>query len=192
MSVAKILRLIVTPILLIAMVGFCWYAANWGWAAWNTPIPKRVASCQPKDVGGELTTADVVVRVYNGGETGGLAKQTAMYLRAFGFPAPKYNNTTEKVTTTIVVGHAADDPEVQLVMGFFPGAVNRPDGRADHSVDVLIGSAFKRNEKPKTSLKVDGPVCLPVIATTATATAATSTSTSTAKAKATATKSAKK
>ena len=47
-------------------------------------------------------------------------------------------------------------------MQFFPDSVAEGDGRADHVVDVLIGTGFVRTpNNPVTTVKVNGPVCLP-------------------------------
>jgi len=104
------------------------------------------------------------VRVLNGGEKGGLAKLTAQFLRAHKFRVIYYNNSNERVPNTVVVGNSVDDPEVKLMLGFFTGSTARGDGRADHVVDVIMGDKDTHIEQPVASIPVDGPVCLPPIA----------------------------
>ena len=116
------------------------------------------------DVGANLTPDKVTVRVLNGGETGGLAKLMAGFLRSHGFRVIYYNNTDERVPNTVVVGNSVDDPEVKLMLGFFTGSTAKGDGRADHVVDVIMGDKNTQIENPVTSIPVTGPVCLPAIA----------------------------
>ena len=63
----------------------------------------------------------------------------------------------------MIVGGSSDEPPVQLVSGFFPGAEIWPDGRTDGTVDVLVGDAFDGfNDEAPTEIGVPGgTVCLP-------------------------------
>jgi hypothetical protein len=172
--------LIVTPVVMLLALALVGYAAYWGYGMLKTgPGPRAADLCVDTPIpDGELTPEYVTVRVFNGGSTGGLAKRTSNYLIAFGFNSIKVNNTEEEIQQTVVVGNDANDPEVQLVLGFFENAIAKGDGRTDHVVDVLVGNAYKAPDKPKvTSVKVKGPVCLPrIITPSATATATPSAS----------------
>lgn len=159
----QIVRVLKTPVTLLLLLAFVGYGAAWGWEHATAPRPTRPpAPCVPIDVGDELTPQYVQVRVLNGGTRGGLAKTTATFLRAYDFKVIKVNNTDERLENTVIVGNSPDDPEVQLLLGFFKDATARGDGRPDHVVDVLLGDRSSRITNPEvTSIPVDGPVCLP-------------------------------
>lgn len=162
-TVRQIIRVLKTPVTLLLLLAFVGYGAAWGYEHATAPRPARPATpCVPIDVGDELTPSYVQVRVLNGGTRGGLAKTTATFLRAYDFRVVKVNNTDERLENTVIVGNSPDDPEVQLLLGFFKDATARGDGRADHVVDVLLGDNSSRITNPEvTAIPVDGPVCLP-------------------------------
>ena len=72
-------------------------------------------------------------------------------------PAP---GVTVPVT---IVGTSTEDPEVQLVAGFFPGATVTADGRPDHRVDVIVSdtSAMPLQSAERTVPIPNGVICLP-------------------------------
>ncbi len=155
-------RVAVTSVVLVALLVFFGLGARWGYQEVTAPAPEAVPTpCVSTDVGKALKPEQVSVRVLNGGLVSGLAKNTGTYLRAYGFRVIRVNNIDERITKTVILGNSVDDPEVKLVAGFFPDAELRGDGRVDHVVDVLLGEKFQQVAKPKTSLSVDGPVCLP-------------------------------
>ena len=160
-QLTQVIRILKTPVTLLALLALLLGAGYWGYRTMNTPIVNAATACVPTDVGAELTPKSVQVRTLNAGGKPQLAKSTANYLRPYGFTVIRVNNTDRVVDKTVVVGNAVDDPEVRLVMQFLPGSVAEADGRADHVVDVLVGSAFAQAEKPVTSVPVSGPVCLP-------------------------------
>lgn len=162
-QLTAVIRVLKTPITLIALLALVFGAAYWGYKAVNADSGKAEVKCVMTDVGGELTPKSVQVRSLNAGAPGGRAKGIANEnLRPYGFTVIRVNNADDRVVTgTVVIGNAKTDPEVRLVMQFFPGAVAEGDGRADHVVDVLIGKGYKTAAEPVTTLKVDGPVCLP-------------------------------
>jgi hypothetical protein len=162
-QLTQVIRILKTPVTLIALLALLFGAGYWGYKAVTTDTGKPDVKCVMTDVGGELTPKSVQVRSLNAGASGGKAKETANFLRSYGFTVIRVNNADddELVAGTVVVGNAASDPEVRLVMQFFPGSVARGDGRDDHVVDVLIGQGYQTAAKPVTTLKVDGPVCLP-------------------------------
>jgi len=160
----RVARTLVTSVVMLALLAFFGYAAYWGYQQFKAPGPApSTTACVSTDVGAKLTPDKVTIRILNGGTVGGLARKTNTYLRAFGFRVIRVNNTDERITTTTIVGNSENDPEVKLLMGFFPGSVARGDGRTDHIVDVLVGQPYTALAKPPTSVPVNGPVCLPAI-----------------------------
>jgi len=160
----KVGRVLVTSLVLLVLLAVFGYGAWWGYEQVSAPAPTPTpTACIPTDVGAKLTPDSVTVRILNGGTVGGLARATNRYLQAFGFRVIGVGNTADRIVQTTIVGNSADSPEVKLVMGFFPDAVARPDGRVDHVVDVLLGAKYAQLTKPPTSVPVDGPVCLPPI-----------------------------
>jgi hypothetical protein len=153
--------MVVTPVVLLSLLGGLAYAAKWGLDNFNKEIESTsVVECVTVDVGSELTADKVTLRVFNAGDKAGLARVTATFLRAKNFRVLRYANSDEKVTKPVVVGNSASDPEVQLVMGFFEDSIARGDGRPDHIVDVLLPTTLVRNDDAPESIEVDGPVCL--------------------------------
>lgn len=152
-----------TPLALVALVAFLIFGTAWGWKHVTAPVvPKPPAPCVTQEMT-VLESTSVTVRVYNGGGQTGLAGSTGALLRNRGFKVPVVDNTEEAVTTTIIVSANEDDPQALLVAGFFNGATIRADGRAQATVDVLVGSDFGGiNENAPTSIEVPGGVvCLP-------------------------------
>ncbi|HSK32997.1 MAG TPA: LytR C-terminal domain-containing protein [Propionicimonas sp.] len=160
----QVIRVMKTPVTLIILLAILGYGAMWGYQHATMPDPRPEATCVMTDVGKQLTPDRVTVRVLNGGETGGLAKLTALYLRSHGFRVIYYNNAEERSPSTVVVGSSVDDPEVKLMLGFFTGSTAKGDGRGDHVVDVILGDKVTQVESPVASVPVTGPVCLPPIA----------------------------
>ena len=182
-QLTQVIRILKTPVTLIALLALLLGAGYWGYKAVTVENKTAQVQCVMTDVGSELTPKSVQVRSLNAGAGGGKAKLTAnTTLRPYGFQVIRVNNADDDrvVTGTVVIGNAVSDPEVRLVMQFFPGAVAEGDGRPDHVVDVLIGQGFQTAPKPVTTLKVDGPVCLPPPLTGAASASAASASASTA------------
>lgn len=161
-QLTQVIRILKTPVTLIALLALLFGAGYWGYKAVTAESTKVANACVMTNVGSELTPKSVQVRTLNAGGKPLLAKQTANDLRPYGFTVIRVNNIDRIVDKTVIVGNAANDPEVRLVMQFFPDSVAEGDGRVDHVVDVLVGTAFVRTPNgPKTTLPVDGPVCLP-------------------------------
>jgi hypothetical protein len=116
----------------------------------------------------QLATKQVYVKVFNGGNSRGLAANVGRALRTAGFKVTATSNTIEKIDDTVIVGAGERDPEVLLVKSFFKGATVRVDQtKTDHSVDVLVGNkyaGFNKNAKKTLSVKAD-TLCLPSIDT---------------------------
>lgn len=131
-----------TPITLLLLLAFLGYGLWWGWQQLTRPPqvgPSPTCVTQSASV---LTAGQVTVQVFNGGSTAGQAGQLTEQLKAKGFNTRSPANTSEAITTTIIVGATADAPAVLLVQGFFPESTIRPDGRGDGTVDVLVGDSF--------------------------------------------------
>ncbi|HRA75772.1 MAG TPA: LytR C-terminal domain-containing protein [Propionicimonas sp.] len=158
----EVIRVLKTPLTMILLLAFVGYGAYWGYQHATAPTASRTATpCVMTDVGGELTTRSVTIRVLNGGDRNNLAKTMSLSLRAFGFTIARVNNTTEKVEKTVIVGPAEDDPQVSLLHGFFPDATVQVDGRTDGVIDVLLGNkTTDPNRDAPRSIPVSGPVCI--------------------------------
>ena len=159
----EVVRVIKTPVTLIVLLALVVFGGWWGLHNATAAIPPRPPQpCVKIDVGGTLTPKYVTVRTLNAGLRGGLAKRVSTNLRSVGFYILKVNNSDERMAQTVIVGNSKDSPEVKLVAGFFKNATRQGDGRVDHVVDVLLGDDFAgMATNPKTSIAVNGPVCLP-------------------------------
>ena len=165
--IGRIFRVIRTPVTLIILLAALVYAAYWGYTNVIAPVPPPPPTpCVEQTLAKrQLTTAQVYVKVFNGGDSRGLAANVSRSLRGKGFKVTGTSNTIEKINETVIVGSAESDPEVQLAKRFFKGATVRSDGRADHSVDVLVGNRYGGfNKNAKTSVAVNAnTLCLPSI-----------------------------
>ncbi|MBK8460645.1 MAG: LytR C-terminal domain-containing protein [Micropruina sp.] len=174
-----VIRVLKTPLTLLALIALVVVGGTWGWANAMAPVPPRPpAPCVVQTIGPKLTPDKVTLRILNGGFQGGLAKRASLQMRAYGFNVIKVNNTDRRIQKTTIIGYAADSPEVLLVAGFFKDPVIEVDARADHSVDVLLGSVFPGYvTKPAQSVPLaDGTACLPAPAVTASPSASPSAS----------------
>ncbi len=169
MNVRKVIRVLKTPVTLLLLLGILGYGAYWGYKQVTIDNSRPAATCVSQDVGKELTSDKISVRVLNGGEKPRAAKDTRFVLLSFGYHIVTYGNSDRDVDVVTVVGNAANDPEVRLVAQAFTSEVaTEGDGRQDHVVDVLLPTKFQMLKTPPTSIAVDGPVCLPAIETAAT------------------------
>lgn len=167
MNPQTVLRALKTPVTLIVLALFVAWVAKWGYNEATKPLPSAAPSpCVVQEVGEQLPTDKVYVRVFNGTEKSGLAKRMAAILRADGFIVYKTTNTTEAIwRDSVVVGYSEDSPEVVLVRQAFDGIAFRADGRPDHSVDVIIGhNQPVVVDSPKFNAPLeDGTACIPSI-----------------------------
>ena len=114
------------------------YGAWWGYKAVLTVPVSTVNACVSQAVT-QLTPDKVTVRVLNGGGVKGYATEVAKVLKARGYNISVVSNTSENITTPVIVGGSVDLPAVKLVASNFPGATLRADNRNDGTVDVLVG-----------------------------------------------------
>lgn len=166
LTLGTVLRALRTPVTLIVLLCILGYAAWWGYERVTAPLPPpKVKPCVQQPIEkGRLQSAQVTVRVFNGGSKRGLAGDLAAGLRAKGFQVSSVGNTEEKITKTVIVAEGKDNPETKLVLAFFKGATVREDpARVDHSIDILVGEEKTGfNSKASSSIKVKAAtVCLP-------------------------------
>lgn len=162
--ISSIVRVLKTPVTLIALIALVGFGASWGWRNTMAPIPPiPPAPCVNTAVGDKLTTNLVTIRILNGGFSGGQAKRVGTVMRSWNFKVIKINNTDQRLQSTVIVGGSKDDPQVRLVAGFFVKPTIEADGRVDGTVDVLLGADFPGYvAKPETSVALpDGRACLP-------------------------------
>lgn len=160
----RYVRMFGTPITLLVLLGILFFGARWGYKNVITPAPPApLIPCTQQSVGKALTPQHVSVKIFNGGTKVGLATTVATKMKAAGFKVVKTGNTEVEVSSTQIIGADVNNPEVKLVAGFFKGAEVKADGRADHSVEVLVGNKDTGwNEKAPAAIAVDTPtVCLP-------------------------------
>ncbi len=167
--IGRIFRVVRTPVTLIILLAALVWAAYWGYTNVIAPVPPPpptpcVQQTLPKR---QLTTAQVYVKVFNGGNSRGLAANVGRALRGSGFKVTATSNTIEKIDQTVIVGAGERDPEVLLAKSFFKSATVRADGRADHSVDILVGNKYAGfNKGAKKTMTVDtDSLCLPSVET---------------------------
>lgn len=160
--VRVVLRSLVTPVVLLVLLGGLIGAAWWGYKAVFAPfVGPPPTPCVTK-AATALSSAEVATRVLNGGFTSGLAGKVGAALESKGFQVVRITNTEERVKKTVVVGRTVDAPEVKLVAGFFTEPELRADGRIDGTVDVLVGSEHQgMNMEAPVQIEVPGgEVCL--------------------------------
>ena len=165
--IGRVFRVVRTPVTLIILLAALAYAAQWGYrnVIAQVPVPPPTPCVQQTLAKRQLSTSQVYVKVFNGGDSRGLAANVARSLRGKGFKVTGTTNTIEKINETVIVGAGDRDPEVLLAKSFFKGATVRGDGRADHTVDVLVGNrygGFNKNAKTKVTVKADS-LCLPTV-----------------------------
>ncbi|MBA8793913.1 hypothetical protein FHX74_001518 [Friedmanniella endophytica] len=163
--IGRVFRVIRTPLTLLVLLAILCYGAWWGWNNIIKPSPPAPQTpCVPTKVTKrQLLSSQVTVQVFNGGNKRGLAGDVSQQLRNKKFNTLPPQNTDTKVTKTVIIGNGAKNPEVLLVKSFFKNATVKADGRADRTVDVMVGSQYGGfNGKAKTSYPVSSDtVCLP-------------------------------
>lgn len=151
-----------TPITLLLLCALLGFGAWWGWHNLTKPIGGKAQPCVTVEAS-VLRSSDVTVRVLNAGNKAGLAGSVAAQLKAKGFKIAGTGNSDEAVDATVVRGSSPEDPEVQLVLGFFPQAVTEGDKREDHVVEVILANDFAgfNADAPLEVAVPGGTVCLP-------------------------------
>ncbi|WP_316669789.1 LytR C-terminal domain-containing protein [uncultured Propionibacterium sp.] len=161
-----------TPVILVVLVVFVAFAGWWGVRMFTEPLDPTSA-CETTSLT-VLRTDQVQVRVYNAGTVKGQATTIAAQLESAGFVINSTGNAEDDdYTGTTIVGASGDDPQVQLVASFFPGAAISTDNRQNGLVDVVVTDDLGQGFKADAATGIDvpsGSVCLPVAQASATAT----------------------
>lgn len=162
----KLRHMFILTISVAVVLGGGW----WGWQRVMHPgADLPAAICQDAT---QLDTSQVQVQVLNAGDVRGRANRVASILRQQGIIVTNIGNAELPPSAapepagravTVIVGTNVDDPEVQLVAGFFPDAFLIADSREDHRVDVFVtnDSAMANPQAPQTISVPSGQICLP-------------------------------
>lgn len=158
--------MIATPIMLLGLLGLLIWGGLWGWRNLTAPIPTpEPTPCVAVDVD-FVVPADVVVNVYNGGYTRGLAERVATVLRDNGFNVARVSNTDEAITQTIVRGNEERSFDaMRLAQEPFANVQRDFVDRADGTVDILVGTEFagyRDNPSPRADTG-DRTYCMPAV-----------------------------
>lgn len=155
----RVFRMIATPVLLLALLGFLIWGASWGWKNLTAPLPSPSPTpCVTKSAA-TITPQMVTVRVFNGGFTTGLAGRVRDHLTEQGYQVARTGNTDERVAETIVRGNKDNEPMLKLVQSQFRGAVIQHDDRVDGSVDILVGTEYEGvADEPMAQIETEGGV----------------------------------
>ena len=111
--------------------------------------------------------AQITVNVYNASSRNGLAAATAAALKQRGFTIGKVTNDPLKANLTVpaqVRGGVAGSPDMRVIAAEVTGAKLQPDTRTDHSVDLVLGTAFTALTTPDQAAALLHP---PAVATDA-------------------------
>lgn len=152
-----------TPVLLVVLVLFVAFAGWWGIRMATGPLDPASA-CETTALT-SLSTGQVQVRVYNAGTVKGQATTVANQLKGAGFVIHSTSNTDDDYKGTTIVGASGDDPQMQLVASFFPGATVTTDHRQNGLVDVVVTDDLGQGFKADAATSIDVPsghACLPV------------------------------
>lgn len=160
----KTLRLIATPVILLALLGVLIWGSFWGWRELTAPFPTPSPTpCVTRPLE-TLKPKNIRVNVMNGGFTTGLATREANRLKEAGFQVLKTTNTEESIRGTVIRGNKSQNPEMlAMTASYFKDATIEDDGRVNGTIDVLLGTDFQgEGAKPKKKMKVEsGEVCVP-------------------------------
>ena len=175
--IGRVFRVVRTPLTLLILLGILGYGAWWGYNNIIKPAPPIPQTpCVPTKVTKkQLKSSQVTVQVFNGGDKKGLAGDVTRSLNGKDFNTllPQ-NYTKSKIGATVIIGNGAKNPEVLLVKGFFKNATVKADGRANRTVDVMVGNKYGGfNKSARTTIAVStNTVCLPAQSASASATPA--------------------
>ena len=137
----------------LVMVGTFAYAAAYfqGWVATGSPRSVTSPSCALVTPTQTLTPAAVTINVYNATTRAGLAASVAKSLQTQGFKVAKVTNDPlgKPIDGVGEVRHGqAGAAAATLAATRLQGAKVVPDGRADETVDLVLGNTFKALSAP--------------------------------------------
>lgn len=155
------------PLTMLFLLALLSSAAYYGW---NTTLgaPKaevrQVCRTPGADGRQNITATEVTVNVYNAGDVVGLAEDTANELRERGFTVDEIGNepSDETIDNVVVRGRAVEAPEVQLLLAQVTGERPIADGRAETTVDLVLGDDFKGlvpDAPTRMTVRTKIPVC---------------------------------
>lgn len=144
----------------------------WGWSALTQPLPapdlaaEEPPLCTERTVqaGSTLGPGDVVVSVYNGGTTSGLAGRTLTRLAERGFVLGESGNAGERVPFVQVWAPDRRDPAVRLVSSHLARDVRVVEREGlGPGVTIVVGDDFDRLAEGRRQVRVrrDATVCSP-------------------------------
>lgn len=120
-----------------------WYALSY-YNASNDPARTASPACNTAIAG--VKAKDVTINVYNATNRTGLAAATARTLRDRGIRVATVANDplNKTIKGTAEVRHGKSGlAAAKAVLPLVPGAKRVQDGRADGTVDIVLGNAFK-------------------------------------------------
>lgn len=127
-----------------------------------TATGKTTGTAKAKPVSKAPTPGQITVNVYNATSRSGLAGDTAKAVKARGFVVGKVSNDPLKKTLTSPgelrygkSGAAA----AAVAKGLLPSAKSVVDGRADASVDLVLGNAYTALAAPRPGAAAVTPGC---------------------------------
>lgn len=154
-------------LMLILVIG-----VGWGFRALTEPLPSPdLAAEEPPlctdrtvEAGSRLGRGDVVVSVFNGGTTAGLAGRTLARLAERGFVIGESGNAGERVDRVEIWATEPSSPAVRLVrdnLGERVRVVGR-DGLGP-GVTVVVGDGFERLREgsKRVAVREDATICSP-------------------------------
>ena len=158
----RIVRLIATPLLLLALLALLLWGAFWGWQNLTAPLPEPEPTPCVTVSTDLITVQDVSVNVYNAGFKSGLANRVSTRLRGVGFNIMRVDNTEERVTSGVVIRTNEENrPAIRLVTSYFADFTLEFDDRIDGTIDVLVGSDFQGfGDKPLKSVTAGKTLCV--------------------------------
>lgn len=139
----RVFRLIATPVLLLALLGFLAWGALWGWRNLTAPLPSPSPTPCVTTSASVVTAQNVAVRVFNGGFENGLAGRVGQHLTNNGFTVLRTGNTQDRVAETIVRGNSENQAALELLQSHFIGSTIQHDDRVDGTIDVLVGTVYE-------------------------------------------------
>lgn len=139
-------RTAITLLVIIAILAGAFYYASSYWTKGATRATPAASCTATLDPTGPVYPSQVTVNVYNATTRTGLAASVGRLVKARGFVLGTVSNdpARKSIPGTAEVRYGpAGERAATLVKGLVAGAVLVKDTRADASVDLVLGSAYK-------------------------------------------------